>query len=75
MRICSAYNANMGESGNRLKITVGTMINGKLEFIETLARRNGEFWTIDLPATFLDQPTPTVPFATPQTGYHPGVTR
>lgn len=26
-------------------------------------------------ATFLDQPTSTVPFATPQTGYHPGVTR
>jgi pimeloyl-ACP methyl ester carboxylesterase len=26
-------------------------------------------------ATFLDQPTSTVPFATPTTGYHPGVTR
>lgn len=50
------YTANMGRSGERLKITVGTMINGKLEFIETMARRNGGFWTIDLPVTFFDQP-------------------
>lgn len=26
-------------------------------------------------AAFLDEPTSTVPFATPKTGYHPGVTR
>jgi hypothetical protein len=26
-------------------------------------------------AAFLDEPISTVPFATPETGYHPGVTR